>query len=96
MDLQLIAIYILVMWIISAFVTLYDKLAAKRDWQRTRERTLLWLGALGGAGMMLFTMKLIHHKTRKKKFMISLPLFMVLHILLIALYCYLRYGAQFF
>ena len=92
MDLQLIAIYILIMWIISAFVTLYDKLAAKRDWQRTPEKRLLWLGALGGAAMMLFMMKLIHHKTRKKKFMISLPLFMVLHILLIALYCYLRFG----
>ncbi len=92
MDLQLIVIYIIVLWIISAFVTLYDKLAAKRGWQRTPEKTLLWLGALGGAGMMLFVMKAINHKTRKKKFMISLPVFIVMHILLIALYCHLRYG----
>lgn len=92
MVLYLIFIYIAVMWIISAFVTVYDKFAAKREWQRTPEKTLLWLGALGGAGMMLFIMKLIHHKTRKNKFMITLPIFLVVHILLIALYCYLVYG----
>lgn len=93
MDLQLIAMYILVMWIISAFITIYDKIAAKQKWQRTPEKVLLTLGALGGAGMMLFVMKTISHKTRKKKFMISLPVFLVIHILLVALYCHLRYGA---
>ncbi len=92
MDLQLIFIYMILFWGISLFVTIYDKIAAIRKWQRIPEKTLLWLGALGGAGMMLFVMKLIHHKTRKKKFMISLPIFLVAHILLIALYCRWRYG----
>ncbi len=93
MDLQLILIYILIIWIISTFVTIYDKIAAKRKWQRTPEKNLLFLGALGGAGIMLLLMKAIGHKTRKKKFMISLPIFLVIHILLVALYCHLQYSA---
>ena len=92
MALKLIVIYIAVLWIISAFLTVYDKTAAKQGWWRTPERTLLWLGFLGGAGIMFPIMKLIRHKTQKKKFMISLPLFMAVHLLLVALYCYLRFG----
>lgn len=91
MDLQLIAIYIMFLWIISAFVTILDKLAAKRGDYRIPEKTLLWLGFLGGAGMMLTVMKLIRHKTQKKKFMISLPIFLVLHVLAFGLYYYFRY-----
>ncbi len=91
MDLIILFIYIAVLWVISLVVTVYDKIAAKKDWQRIRERTLLWLAALGGAGAMLFTMKCIRHKTKKKKFMIPLPVFLVVHLILLALFYRLKY-----
>ncbi len=93
MELIILLMYIAIIWTISMVVTVYDKIAAKKDWQRIRERTLLWLGALGGAGAMLFTMKLIHHKTRKAKFMVSLPLFLIIHIILFGLYWRFFYAA---
>ena len=82
---MLLLIYILVIWIISIWMTVQDKSAARLGKRRVPERTLLLLGLLGGAGAMLVTMKTIHHKTRKAKFMVSLPLFLVLHLILLAL-----------
>ena len=93
MTIKYITIYILALWIISTVLTIYDKIAAKQKWRRTQESTLLWLGFLGSAGIMLGVMQLIRHKTDKKKFMVRLPLFLILHIVLLALYCYLQYGA---
>lgn len=88
MELSVLFIYILVLWIISILCTVIDKWAAKRKKRRIPEATLLWLGFLGGAAGMLVTMKLIRHKTKKKKFMITLPVFIVIHILLMALGCH--------
>ena len=70
--------------LVAVVVTVWDKLAAKRRARRIPEATLLWIGFLGGAEAMLGTMKLIRHKTRKPKFMIGLPLMIVLHIAAVA------------
>ena len=73
--------------LLSLFLTVYDKVAAtKRPRHRIREKTLLIVGFLGGATAMWLTMLLIRHKTRKPKFMILLPLFILLHFVLITLY----------
>lgn len=85
-----IIIYILVISIISAVLTVYDKEAAKNGGQRISERCLLILAAMGGAGTMLAVMKTIRHKTRKTKFMVMLPMFFGLHIIGICLLA--RYG----
>ena len=76
---------ILIFWwilvsLVAVVVTAWDKLAAKRQGRRTPEATLLWLGFIGGAEAMYLTMTLIRHKTRKPKFMLGLPLMIVLHI----------------
>jgi uncharacterized membrane protein YsdA (DUF1294 family) len=60
-----------------------DKAFAKRSCSRIPEKTLLgWcacFGAAGGlAGMLLF-----HHKTRKKKFTITVPLLLLLQLAVI-------------
>jgi len=86
MILTVLSIYILVLGIISIIITVYDKIAAKKSMQRIPEKTLLLFALLGGAGAMLATMKTIRHKTRKKKFMILLPIFFVIHITCITLY----------
>ena len=38
------------------------------------------IGAVGGAPVMLLTMLVIRHKTRHAKFMLTLPLFTLLHL----------------
>ena len=67
--------------LIAIVVTVWDKCAAKIGVRRIPEAFLLWIAFLGGAAAMLMTMKLIRHKTRKAKFMVSLPLMLALHIL---------------
>jgi len=84
-----IIIYAIIIAIISIVATIIDKLKAKNNKRRIRESTLLWMGFFGGAGVMYITMKIIRHKTRKKKFMVTLPLFFVLHIIVAITICYL-------
>lgn len=67
---------------VSIIMTVYDKWAAKRKKRRVPERTLLSLGFIGGAAAMYLTMKCIRHKTKKKKFMVGLPLEILLHVLI--------------
>jgi len=45
---------------------------------RTRESTLLLLSALGGSVAMLATMLIIRHKTKHVKFMLGIPLIILL------------------
>lgn len=52
----------------------WDKRCAKKGQRRVRESTLLWLCGLGGALGGLLSMRLFHHKTRKKPFAIGVPL----------------------
>ena len=80
-----ILIYLAIISIISVIVTVKDKYRAIKNGQRTPERTLLLLSALGGSVAMLMTMILIRHKTQHVKFMIGIPVIMVLQVLLIYL-----------
>lgn len=75
-----IFIWIGVISAISVILTVYDKIAAKTGNRRIAEKTLMLLGLLGGAAAMLITMLIIHHKTRHAKFMIGLPVELILHI----------------
>ena len=69
---------------ISVLLTIYDKIASKKlKKHRIAEKTLMCVGIAGGAVAELITMKLIRHKTRHKKFMIGLPVIIVLQAILI-------------
>ena len=64
--------------LVSVIVTVYDKIAAKSaPKHRTPEKTLLLLAALGGSAAMYITMQLIRHKTKHAKFMIGIPVIML-------------------
>ena len=77
--------YLLIISIVSIFVTAYDKWAAKKKPQdRTPESTLLLLSALGGSVAMLMTMYGIRHKTKHVKFMLGIPLIILLQVAIIA------------
>ena len=72
--------YFLLISLIAITATLLDKYRARRHKGRIPEATLLLLSALGGSAAMLITMRLIHHKTRKKKFMIGIPVILILQL----------------
>ena len=78
----ILAIYLILINLIAVIVTIYDKLCAvKRRW-RVKESTLLLLSALGGSICMYITMLLIRHKTRHIKFMLGIPLILIVQLII--------------
>ena len=74
------AVYLLGVSLWAVGLVLYDKRASKRGSWRMRERTLLLTSALGGSLAMLIAMRLIRHKTQHAKFMVGIPVVIVLQI----------------
>ncbi len=74
--------YLVIISIISAIACVYDKWQAQRGGWRVSEAALFIFSLLGGAAVMLLTMKKIRHKTRHKRFMIGLPAIIITHLLL--------------
>ena len=72
--------YVLVVSLISVIITVFDKKIAGTGKRRIPEATLLLWSALGGSAAMYLTMHAIRHKTQHKKFMIGIPLIMVLQV----------------
>ena len=81
-------IYLAVVSVISIVITVYDKSVSKKGKRRVPEKTLMLFGFFGGATSMYAVMQIIRHKTNHKKFMIGLPLFIVLHLALIIFFVY--------
>ena len=78
------AAYLALISLISVIVTVYDKWAAKRRPSgRIRESSLIALSVVGGSAAMLLTMLIIRHKTRHPKFMIGIPLILIIQAALI-------------
>jgi uncharacterized membrane protein YsdA (DUF1294 family) len=83
---------IVILWVgslslVSFFVTVYDKWAAKHNPRhRSRENTLLLLSLLGGSVAMFVTMLMIRHKTKHLKFMLGIPAIMILQAAAIITY----------
>ena len=76
--------FLAAMSIIAVIMTVYDKLAAKKGRQRISEKALMTQAFFGGAIGMYITMQLIRHKTKHNKFMVGLPIFIIVHIAIIA------------
>lgn len=78
-----------VMGVIGSAVSIYDKWAAKHNPRhRTREKTLLRLGAVGGALLMYITMQLIRHKTQHKNIMWGLTAEYLIHAMIFGFLLY--------
>lgn len=80
---EIVIVYIVAISIMAAILTIADKRKAKQGKWRISENTLMIVGLLGGALSMYITMKTIRHKTLHKKFMIGLPLEILLHCILV-------------
>ena len=84
--------YIAVISIISIVVCIYDKKISKKNRVelRTPEKTLLILSALGGSVAMFITMLIIRHKTKHFKFMVGIPVIMVIQAVAVFLLFHFR------
>lgn len=75
--------YLIAINLIAVIVTIIDKKKAQAKRWRISEFTLLTISAIGGAVGMYITMHLIHHKTRKSKFMVGIPAIFISELLLL-------------
>lgn len=76
---KVLGYYLLLINAVGFLIMCVDKLLAKKDARRVPERTLLWIAALGGSLGSLLGMLIAHHKTRKAKFYITVPLLLAIH-----------------
>ena len=83
--------YLAIISLISIVVCFYDKKISKKNRVELRipEKVLLILSALGGSVAMLVTMLLIRHKTKHVKFMLGIPVIMILQAAAAIGICYL-------
>lgn len=70
---------------IAVILTVYDKIAAKCRASRVPETILFAVSMLGGSAATYLVMLLIRHKTKHKRFMLGLPLMLIIQT---ALYCF--------
>lgn len=80
MGLKIFLGYIAIISIISIIVCIYDKKISKKNKVELRipERNLLILSALGGSVAMFITMLLTRHKTKHVKFMLGIPIIIII------------------
>ena len=78
----LLFVYLLGMNAAAYILMAVDKTNAIRKARRIPEITLLLIAALGGSLGEWLGMAGLHHKTKHKKFLILVPLFLFVHIAL--------------
>lgn len=90
---NLVLTYFAFISFLTIVITVTDKINAKNEKRRIPEDFLLTLGILGGSVAEYITMKLIRHKTRHKKFMVGLPIIILIQILIpVVLWIYTQRG----
>lgn len=74
-------IYIVIINLFSIFLMKYDKIKAKNNQYRISEKTLFLVAIiLGGPGIYI-GMYLFRHKTKHVKFIIGIPLIIIVNII---------------
>lgn len=84
----IVAIYLVVINVVTFFLYGIDKWKARRDKWRIEESTLLWWAAFGGSIGALLGMKAWHHKTLHKKFTIGVPAILMAQIAIVGVIMY--------
>lgn len=75
-------VYLVIINAAGLLFMLADKQFARRHSWRIPESVLLLTAAAGGSAGSLLGMLLFHHKTKKPKFTVTVPLLLALHIVL--------------
>ena len=81
----ILLVYVAAISLVSVVICFYDKKISKRNNVKLRipEATLLGLSAAGGSVVMYLCMLAIRHKTKHNKFMVGIPVIIVLQAVLI-------------
>ena len=85
----IILIYLVFINIITCIVFGVDKRKAKKGKWRVPEAALILLSVIGGSIGALIGMHLFHHKTRKAKFKVGVPVILILQIILVIFIVYI-------
>ncbi len=88
--LAFVVFYLLGVNLLAVALVLSDKRASRRGSWRIKESTLLLVSALGGSVAMLITMRRARHKTQHAKFMIGIPVIIILQVAAAGLYLWWR------
>ena len=88
---KILLIYIAGMNVIAFAMMGIDKFLAKKEMYRISEKALLLSAFFGGSFGALTGMYAFRHKTLKKKFTVTVPLFMIIHIV-IAIWGMVKYN----
>lgn len=83
---RLLLLYLLIINALGLLLMLADKRKAKKNLWRIPERTLMTVAALGGSLGCLIGMYAFRHKTRHRKFVIGVPVLLIVQLLLACLY----------
>ena len=81
-------IYLVIINVLGFLTMSLDKAKAKKQKYRISENTLLFVALMGGSLGSYLGMYCFHHKTKHWKFVLLIPLFLIIHIFLF-LYFYL-------
>ena len=73
-------IYLLLINALGFVLMLVDKWKARKKRWRIPESTLMWVAALGGSIGSLLGMYTVRHKTKHLKFIVGIPLILVVQI----------------
>ncbi len=79
--------YLILINIIGFILILVDKIKACKNKWRIKENTLLFISIIGGSIGELISMLIFHHKTKKNKFIIFIPLLIIIQSII---YLYLK------
>lgn len=72
-------IYLIFINIVAFSLCYIDKRRAIKSKRRIKERTLILFSMLGGCYLFYIAMYLFHHKTRKIKFYLGIPIIIILY-----------------
>ena len=72
--------YLLTINALGLLIMLADKRRAQKKLWRIPEATLITIAILGGSAGSLLGMRLFHHKTKKPKFYVGIPVILILQL----------------
>lgn len=81
-------VYLVIINIVGFILFAYDKRQAIRHKWRIRERTLFLCSLFGGAGGSWLAMYLFNHKTKKRGFVIGIPLILAAQFIICYAYTF--------
>ncbi len=83
---EILIYYLIIINVLASLICIIDKISAIRGGRRVSEKSLMLISVIGGSVFMYFTMKIIRHKTKHGKFMIGLPLIVLIQSALIIVF----------